>query len=134
MILLISSFGVIDLVIREAMTKEWPDTNIFLWTVGSVANAIAVIPNGITALLGDGFCTFFIRHRPIFSNGLKSLFRNSPDCHFLCNWVVYNFILAGWTFAKALRSFYACVLVNKKLCSKLFSSLESSTFQWKFQT
>ena len=36
-------------------------------------------------------------------------------------------MLADDPFAKALRNFEACVLVNSKLCGKLFSSLESPT-------
>ena len=38
-----------------------------------------------------------------------------------------NFILADEPFAKALRSFETCVLVNNNLCGKFFSSLESLT-------
>ena len=36
-------------------------------------------------------------------------------------------MFADEPFAKALRSFETCVLVNKNLCEKLFSSLESPT-------
>ena len=36
-------------------------------------------------------------------------------------------MLAEELFAKALRSFETCVLVNNNLCGKLFSSLELST-------
>ena len=50
-----------------------------------------------------------------------------PDCPILCNLVFDNFILAYELFAKALRSFKTCVLVNNSICGKLFSSLESST-------
>ena len=38
-----------------------------------------------------------------------------------------NFILAEEPFAKALRSFETCVLVNNKSCGKLLPSLESRT-------
>ena len=38
-----------------------------------------------------------------------------------------NFILADEQFAKALRSFETCALVNNNLCINLFSSLESPT-------
>ena len=44
---------------------------------------------------------------------------------YLCKWVFDNFILADEPFAKALRNFETCVLINKNLCGKLFSSLES---------
>ena len=52
---------------------------------------------------------------------------NSSDCHFLCNWVFDNFILADELLAKALKGLEICVLVNNNLCGKLFSSLESPT-------
>ena len=39
--------------------------------------------------------------------------------------VFENFILADESFAKVLPSFKTCVLVNNKLCRKLFLSLES---------
>ena len=52
---------------------------------------------------------------------------NFPYCPVLCNWVFENFILAEEPFAKVLRSFETWVLVNKNLCGKLMSSLESPT-------
>ena len=42
-------------------------------------------------------------------------------------WSFDSFILADELFAKALRSFESFVLVNKNLCGKLFSLLESPT-------
>ena len=56
-----------------------------------------------------------------FSNGPRSLPKNSPDFPILCNWVFDNFILAEELLAKALKSLETCVLVNNKLCGKLFS-------------
>ena len=121
-----------------------PDPNIFWWIAASVADAIAVYPNGIKTLLANGLSTFPIKGNPVFSNGPKSLPKNPPDCPILCNWVFDNFILAEELFAKALRSFETCVLVNNNLCGKLFSSLESPTifyerfhyfvsiFYWRF--
>ena len=41
--------------------------------------------------------------------------------------VLFYDILADEPFAKALRNFETCVLVNNSLCGKLFSSLESPT-------
>ena len=38
-----------------------------------------------------------------------------------------NFILAKEPFAKAIRSFETCVLVNSNLWGKLFSALKSPT-------
>ena len=59
---------------------------------------------------------------PIFNNGAKALPKN-PSIS--CNWVFGNYLLAEELFAKDLQSFEICVLVNKNLCGKLFSSLES---------
>ena len=63
----------------------------------------------------------------VFSNGPKSLPKNHPDCTILCNWVFDDFILAEELFAKALWILKTCVLVNNKLCGKLFLSLKSPT-------
>ena len=38
-----------------------------------------------------------------------------------------NFILADEPFAKTLGSFENCVLVNEKVCGKIFSSFDSPT-------
>ena len=103
-----------------------PDPSVFLWIVTSVAAAAAVSPNGIKTLLANGLSAFPIKGNSVFSNGLKILPKNSPDCP--------NFILADKSFVKALRSFKTCVLVNNNLCEKLFSSLESSkTFDEIFE-
>ena len=45
--------------------------------------AAAVNPKGIKTLLANGLITFFIKGNPIFSNGLRSLPRNAPDCTIL---------------------------------------------------
>ena len=78
-----------------------PDPHIFLWIASPVAAAAAVNPNGIKTLL----------------NGLTT------DRPILCNRVFDNSILVEELFANALRSFETCVLFNKSLCEKLFSSL-----------
>ena len=52
--------------------------------------------------------TFSIKGNLVFSNGLKSLPRNFPDCTILCNSVFDNFILVDEPFAKALRSLETC--------------------------
>ena len=57
----------------------------------------------------------------------KSLRKNLPVCPILCNRVFDSFVLAEELFAKALRSFETCALVNNNLCGELFSSLESPT-------
>ena len=63
----------------------------------------------------------------VFSNGSKSLPKNPSDCLNLCNWGFDSFILADEPFAKPLRSFETCALVNNNLCGELFSSLVSPT-------
>ena len=101
---MISSLEIINVVL--------PDRNIYLW--------IAVSLNGIKTLLSNGLSTFPIKGNTVFSNG-------PSDCLIYYNLVFDNFILAEELFAKALRSFKTCVLVNNKLCGKLFSSLKSPT-------
>ena len=81
-----------------------------------------VNPNDIKTLLANGLSTCPIEGDPVFSNGPKSLPKNSLDCPILCNWVFDDFLLAHEPFAKPLRSFETCVLVNNNLCGKLFSS------------
>ena len=113
---LISSLKIISVV------KQ--DQSIFLWIDASVVDT-AINSNGIKRLLANVLSTFPLNDNPIFNNGPKSLPKNPPDCTMLCNWVFDNFILAEELFGKALRSFETCVLVNKNLCGKLFSLLES---------
>ena len=69
----------------------------------SVTDAAAVNPNGIETLLANGLSTFFIKGKPIFTNGLKSLPKNAPKCPILCKRVFDNFILADESFTKALQ-------------------------------
>ena len=58
---------------------------------------------------------------------------NPPDCLNLDNRVFDNFMLPDEPFAKAFRSLKIYVLVNKSLCEKLISSLESpTTFDERF--
>ena len=108
-----------------------PDPSVFLWIAPSVAAAAAataaVNPNVIKTVLADGLSTFSIKGNPGFSNGPKSLPRNRPDFHILCNLVFDNFILADELFAKALQSLETCVWVNNNLCGKLLLSFESPT-------
>ena len=72
--------------------------------------------------LVNGLRTFPIKGSPVFSNYPKSLTKNLPNYPNLP-----NFTLAEELFAKALRSFQTSVIVNNKLCEKLFSSLEPPT-------
>ena len=101
--------------------------NIFLWIATSVAKAAAVNPNNFKSLLANGLSTIFIKGKPVFSYGPKSLPKIPPHCLILCNWVFDNFILAEELIAKALQSLETCVLANNNLWGKWLSSLESPT-------
>ena len=85
---------------------------IFLCIPTSAADAAAVSPKGIKTLLTDGFITFFIDGNPVFSKGPSNLPRNPPDCIIFNNWVFDNLISIDELFAKALRIFVTCLLVN----------------------
>ena len=106
----------------EYISAVKPDTSISLWKAVSLADAAAVNPNCIKTLLANGLSTFPVKTNPVFSNVPKSLSKNHPDCHILCNWNFDNYILAEELFGKALRSFKTCVLANDNLCRKLFLS------------
>ena len=56
--------------------------------------------------------------KPAFSNGPIILHRNPPKRIILESWVFENFILADEPFAKALKTFEACLLFNNDLCEK----------------
>ena len=45
----------------------------------SAADAAAVNPNGIKALLANGLITFIINCNPVFNNGPRSLPKSHPD-------------------------------------------------------
>ena len=81
MISFIYPLEIIIAVMRGAKFKgRRSDPNIFFWIDGSIAdNAAAVNPNDIK-LLTNGFNTFFIKGKPVFSNGPKIIPRNPPDC------------------------------------------------------
>ena len=87
-----SSFEIINVV---------PDAKRFLWIATFVVDAAAVNPNSIKTLLSNGLTTFPIKGKPAFSNGLKVLPKNPPDCPILCKWNFDNLILAEEPFAKA---------------------------------
>ena len=95
MISLVSSFGIISVVT--------PDPKIFFWLAAFVADAAAVSPYGIKTLLAHGLSTFLFKDKLVFSNDLKSLPKNPPNCTILDSWIFENFILADERFAKALR-------------------------------
>ena len=49
-------------------------------------------PNGIRTLSANGFNTFFLKARLVFSNGPKSLPKNPSDCPVLCKCLFDNFV------------------------------------------
>ena len=52
----------------------------FVCIPASAADAAAVCPKGIKTLSANGLITFAINGNTAFSNGLRSLLRNPPDC------------------------------------------------------
>ena len=88
MVLLISSFEIINVVRLAKSEGRAPDPNIFLWVA-----AAAINPNGIKTFLTNGLSTFTIKNNPVFSNDPKNLLRNHPACLILCNRVFDSFIL-----------------------------------------
>ena len=70
---------------------------------------------------------FFINGNPVFSNGLRNLRRNSPNCTILDKWAFDNLISVDELFAKALLRFVTCLLINNKLWGKLVSSSKLPT-------
>ena len=84
--------------------------------------------------LGNGIRPFFIKDTTVYSNGQRSLPRNPVGCTILSSWVFDKFILLDELFAKYLRSFETCVLVNNNLYEKLVSLLELQiTFDERFK-
>ena len=71
--------------------------------------------------------------KPTFING-SGLPRSTSDYTILGNWVFDNFILADELFPKTLQNPETYISVNKSLCGKLVSSLESPiTFDEKLK-
>ena len=61
---------------------------------------------------------FFIKRKPVFSNGPRIPLRSPPDCTILGRWLVNNFILADELFANALRSLETCLPDNNDYAEK----------------
>ena len=66
--------------------------------------------------------TFFIKVKPNFVNGRRSLPRNPQGCIILNTCVFENLIMADDLFAKALRRLATWLSVNNTLWGKLVSS------------
>ena len=112
----------------ENINVATPDLDIFLWIATSVVDA-AVNPTGSKTLWANDLTTFFIKGNSSFSNGPKSLPKNTPDCTIVCNWVFDNFILADELFGKALQSLETCVLISNNVWGKLLSSFGTTFYQ-----
>ena len=93
-------------------------------------DASAVNPNDIKTLLANGLSTFLLKAIRFLVMILKVYLKMLLFfiCPITCNWVFDNFILTEKLFAKTLRRFETCVLVNNNLCGKLFSSLKLPIF------
>ena len=117
----ISSFDISSVVFW------WKDPRIFLCIPASAADAALVNPNGIKTLLANGFITFFINGSRVFNNAPRSLPKNPRGCTILDNWVFDNLISVDELFAKILRRFWTCLLVNRNLREKLVSSSKLPT-------
>ena len=106
-----------DVISSKDASPIW---GIFLCIPVSDDDAAALYLNGIKTLVANGLSTFFIKGKPAFSTGPRSLTRNPADCTILDSWVFNNFILGHEFFPK--------------LCGKLVSSLESPiTFDERFK-
>ena len=69
----ISSFDITSVVV--------PNPKILLCILASAADAAAVNPNGIKALLANDLIKVFINGNHVFSNEPRSLSRNPSDCN-----------------------------------------------------
>ena len=60
--------------------------------------------------------------------------KNLPNCTIWDSWIFEKFILADEPFARALRVFETCVLINTNLSEKLVSMLKlPTTFDESFR-
>ena len=76
---MISSISSLEIIIVVV-----PDPNIFLRIAASV-DAAPLNPNCIKMLLANDLSAFAIKGNPVFSNGLESIPKTSPDGPILCN-------------------------------------------------
>ena len=121
----ILSFDIMSAVLCEAESKVClPDSTILLCIPVSAADAAAVITNGTKTLLANGLINFLFNGNPFFNNRPKSLPKNPPDWIILDNRAFDSLISADELFAKTLRRFAVCLLVNNNSCGKLVSSLK----------
>ena len=112
------------LLYAKQSPKDDQNLRFFLCIPASAADSAASNPNGIKTLLANVLIAIFINGNRAFSNGPRSLPRNPPDWIILDNWAFDNLISVYELFAKALRRFATCLLVNNNLWVKLVSSSE----------
>ena len=79
----------------EIISVVMPDPKFFFWITAFVADAVAVNPNGIKALLANGFNTFFIKGKPVFTNAPERLPKNCGT-YFRLIFVLINCSLKSW--------------------------------------
>ena len=77
-----SSFEAINVVYFAKPEGCISCTKIFFWVAESVPEAAAVNTNGNKTFFANGLSTFFIKGKPVFSNGLRSLPKSPPNCAF----------------------------------------------------
>ena len=118
MISSISSFEFFN-VVRSS------DPKILLCILASAADAAAVNHKLTKMVLANGFSTFFIKDKKVFSNCSWSHSRYPANCTIFDSSVLDNFVLADYLFEKSLRSLKFCPSVNNKLCGKLVASWKS---------
>ena len=150
MILLVSSLEIVHVVLPDANIFLWINASVADTAVVSNSDIKTLLPNGFSTFLtkdkpvfSDGpkyllrnhllRLPYFVQLSLLLFATLESSINNiwwKFQTYFnttLCKGVFDNFILVDEPFAKALQSFKICVLVNKNLCRKLFSALESPT-------
>ena len=75
-IILIFSFEIISAVVRSAKSKRRTDPKIFIQIAPPVVDPAASKPIENRILLVNGLRTLFIKSKPVFSNGPRSLLIN----------------------------------------------------------
>ena len=75
----ISSFEIINVVRLTKSEGYMLDLKITFWITTSVGKAAAVNPKSTKTLLANGVSILFINDKSIFSNGPRSLPRNSSN-------------------------------------------------------
>ena len=110
--------NVIHLSIWNFFNAVIPDPKIVFWIVASCADTAVVNPKSIRTLLVRGLRTFFIKGKPVLSNGPRSLPKSARTFTTPGSWVFHKFMLGDELFTKTVRSLETCLSVNDNLCGK----------------